>query len=77
MQNLGTGRLDLPTEQAIMKHLRVGDLSEAYGKLRKASAQTLARVQKIIGPRRGNGARVENPQDWQLIAGGWQEKRWQ
>lgn len=75
MQHLSTARLDSDTEQRVLQHLGAESLSDAYRTLRTADASTLAGVQRIIGPRRGNGARVENPESWSLVKGVWQEQQ--
>jgi len=74
-QTLATGRLDVEAEQAVAKLVKADGPMAAAAKIKDTkNRQLLVRVQRIIGPRRGNGAKVENPADWRLVRGVWQEK---
>lgn len=75
MQLFSTARLDATTEQRIIRAIGVDDMTEAFRELKKQEPETLIEVQKIIGPRYGNGAKVENPGKWLLKNGQWIETR--
>lgn len=71
-QLLGTGRLPLKIENEIASVLGTeGPGFSAKAIARSKDDRVLLRIQKIIGPRRGNGAVADGK--WTLIDGSWIE----